>query len=48
MTVRQLLALAALICFVLACLGAFGVLSGLNVGAVGYLGLAFLAGAHLA
>ena len=48
MTVSQLLAIVAVVCFVLACLGAFGVLSGLNVAAFGYLGLAFLAGAHLA
>lgn len=48
MSFAQLLLVAAVICFVLAALAAFGVLGGLNVAGVGYLGLAFFAGAHLA
>ena len=48
MTIAVLLAVIAIICFALAALGAFGVIAGINVGGFGYLGLAFLAGAHIA
>lgn len=48
MSRASLLFVVALVFFVFAALGAFGVVAGLNVAGFGYLGLAFLAGGLLA
>ena len=48
MTLTQILLILAVICFVLAALGAFGVITGINAAGFGFVGLALLAGAHLA